>query len=183
MNDTATHLAVTLLGSVALLIWGVRQVRLGVTQAFGPDLRKLLAAASENRLRAFLAGGFVSGLLQSSTATALLLGSFAGRGLISLPIALAMMLGADSTRAAEWVASAWNSTATNPAARVSSAPNGRLPSARPLIRATTRTAPPGPTARNHEPAGTTRQSTENPVSIGRSVPPAPSQSPSPLRSP
>ncbi|MET0604952.1 MAG: Na/Pi cotransporter family protein [Beijerinckiaceae bacterium] len=106
MNASATELAVILLGSVALLIWGVRQVRLGVTQAFGPDLRRMLAAASESRMRAFFAGGFVSGLLQSSTATALLLGSFAGRGLITLPIGLAMMLGADvgATMAAQALA-------------------------------------------------------------------------------
>lgn len=92
---SATELTLTLLGSVALLLWGVRQVRLGVTGAFGPDLRRMLTAASQSRVRAFLTGGFVSGLLQSATATALLLGSFAGRGLIVLPIALAMMLGAD----------------------------------------------------------------------------------------
>ncbi len=102
-ETSATVLTVTLVGSVALLIWGVRQVRLGVTRAFGSELRRLLAIASANRLRAFAAGGFISGLMQSSTATALLLGALAGRDLLTLPVALVMMLGADvgSTLAAQ----------------------------------------------------------------------------------
>jgi phosphate:Na+ symporter len=45
--------------------------------------------------RAFFAGIGVTGVLQSSTATTLLLASFAARGLIALPLALAVILGAD----------------------------------------------------------------------------------------
>ena len=83
------------LGSVALLLWGVRMVRTGLTRAFGATLRRAIAACSRNRFTAFAGGLAVTGLLQSSTATALLLSSFAGRGLIPLSIALAVMLGAD----------------------------------------------------------------------------------------
>ncbi len=90
-----SELLLTLLGAVALLLWGVRMVRTGLTRAFGAGLRAVLTRASKNRLAAFGAGVGVTGLLQSSTATALLLASFAGRGLLTLPIALAIMLGAD----------------------------------------------------------------------------------------
>ena len=83
------------LGSVCLLLWGVRMVRTGLTRAFGAALRRAIAACSRNRFTAFAGGLAVTGLLQSSTATALLLSSFAGRGLIPLSIALAVMLGAD----------------------------------------------------------------------------------------
>ena len=83
------------LGSVTLLLWGVRMVRTGLTRAFGATLRRAIAACSRNRFTAFVGGLGLTGLLQSSTATALLLASFAGRGLISLPIALAVMLGAN----------------------------------------------------------------------------------------
>ncbi len=83
------------LGSVALLLWGVRMVRTGLTRAFGTTLRRAIAACSRNRFTAFAGGLAITGLLQSSTATALLLSSFAGRGLIPLSIALAIMLGAD----------------------------------------------------------------------------------------
>ncbi len=97
------HLLVDLTGAVALLLWGVRMVRTGMTRAFGAILRRALAACARYRLSSFAAGLFVTGLLQSSTATALLLSSFAGRGLIALPAALAVMLGADvgSTVAAQ----------------------------------------------------------------------------------
>ena len=83
-------------GSVALLLWGVRMVRTGLTRAFGASLaagdRRLLEATVSPRSPGGLG---LTGLLQSSTATALLLASFAGRGLIALPIALAVMLGAN----------------------------------------------------------------------------------------
>jgi phosphate:Na+ symporter len=82
-------------GSVALLLWGVRMVRTGLTRAFGASLRRAIGVCSKNRFTAFAGGLGLTGLLQSSTATALLLASFAGRGLISLPIALAVMLGAN----------------------------------------------------------------------------------------
>ncbi len=83
------------LGGVTLLLWGVRMVRTGLTRAFGAALRRAIAACSRNRFTAFLGGIAVTGLLQSSTATSLLVSSFAGRGLIPLSIAFAVMLGAD----------------------------------------------------------------------------------------
>jgi phosphate:Na+ symporter len=82
-------------GSVALLLWGVRMVRTGLTRAFGATLRRAISACSRNRVTAFLGGIAITGLLQSSTATSLLVSSFAGRGLIPLSIAFAVMLGAD----------------------------------------------------------------------------------------
>ncbi len=82
-------------GGVALLLWGIRMVRTGVTRAFGAALRRTLASGTKNRMRAFGMGLGVTFLLQSSTATALIIASFAGRGLIAASAALAVMLGAD----------------------------------------------------------------------------------------
>ena len=90
-----SELLLTLLGGVALLLWGVRMVRTGLTRTFGAILRGVLNHASRNRFVAFGSGIGVASVLQSATATALLLASFAGRGLLTLPIALAIMLGAD----------------------------------------------------------------------------------------
>ena len=90
-----SELLVTLMGGVALLLWSVRMVRTGMTRAFGASLRSLLGKACSNRAKAFAVGVGVTGLLQSATATALLLASFASRELIALPLALAIMLGAD----------------------------------------------------------------------------------------
>ena len=93
MHGVTTILNV--IGSVALLLWGVRMVRTGLTRAFGAALRRAIGACSRNRFTAFGGGLALTGVLQSSTATALLLASFAGRGLITLSIALAVMLGAN----------------------------------------------------------------------------------------
>lgn len=90
-----SELLLTLVGGVALLLWGVRMVRTGMTRAFSPALRALIGKASTSRLSAFATGIGVTTVLQSSTATALLISSFAGRGLIALTVALAIMLGAD----------------------------------------------------------------------------------------
>jgi phosphate:Na+ symporter len=90
-----SELLLTLLGGVALLLWGVRMVRTGLTRAFGGPLRAVINRASRNRILAFGAGIGVAGLLQSATAAALLLASFARHGLVSLPVAIAVMLGAD----------------------------------------------------------------------------------------
>ena len=88
-------LLLTLLGGVALLLWSVRMVRTGMTRAFGASMRMAIASACSNRFKAFGSGIAVTGLLQSATATALLLASFASRKLVTLPLALAIMLGAD----------------------------------------------------------------------------------------
>jgi phosphate:Na+ symporter len=83
------------MGGVALLLWGLHMVRSGITRAFGSELRHILSTALQNRLLALLAGIGVTALLQSSTATALMITSFAGRGLVDLVPALAIMLGAN----------------------------------------------------------------------------------------
>jgi phosphate:Na+ symporter len=84
-----------LAGSIALLLWGTRMVQTGVQRAFGPRLRVLLGQALSNRVKAFLAGIGVTAALQSSTATGLMVAGFAGRGLVGLVPALAVMLGAN----------------------------------------------------------------------------------------
>jgi phosphate:Na+ symporter len=84
-----------LMGGVALLLWGLHMVHSGVVRAFGADLRRLLGVALQNRFRAFLAGAFVTALLQSSTATGLMAASFVTGGTVDLVPALAVMLGAN----------------------------------------------------------------------------------------
>jgi phosphate:Na+ symporter len=84
-----------LMGGVALLLWGLHMVRSGIMRAFGSELRRVLGAALRNRFLALLAGIGVTALLQSSTATGLLMTSFAARGLVELVPGLAVMLGAN----------------------------------------------------------------------------------------
>src|SRR3984893_18318363 len=84
-----------LMGGVALLLWGLHMVHSGIVRAFGADLRRLLGIALQNSLRAFLAGAFVTSILQSSTATGLMAASFVTAGTLDLVPALAVMLGAN----------------------------------------------------------------------------------------
>ncbi|MFI5443704.1 Na/Pi cotransporter family protein [Polaromonas sp. UC242_47] len=84
-----------LLAAIALLVWGTQLVRTGILRVFGANLRQVLARSINNRYSAALAGLGVTALVQSSTATALIVSAFVGQGLIALPLALAVMLGAD----------------------------------------------------------------------------------------
>ncbi|WP_428490144.1 Na/Pi cotransporter family protein [Rhodopila sp.] len=86
---------VNLAGAVALLLWGVHMVQTGVQRALGAKLRGLLGIALRNRFQAFLAGIGVTAILQSSTATGLMVTGFAAGGLMDLVPALAVMLGAN----------------------------------------------------------------------------------------
>jgi phosphate:Na+ symporter len=83
------------MGGVALLLWGLHMVRSGIMRAFGSELRRVLSTALSNRFLALLAGIGVTALLQSSTATGLLMTSFAARGLVELVPGMAVMLGAN----------------------------------------------------------------------------------------
>jgi len=89
-----THL-LNLLAAIALLVWGTHLVRTGILRVFGANLRNILAKSVTNRLTATMSGIGVTALVQSSTATALIVASFVGQGLMTLPSALAVMLGAD----------------------------------------------------------------------------------------
>ena len=89
-----THL-LNLLAAIALLVWGTQLVRTGILRVLGASLRNVLAKSVSNRLKAVMSGIGVTALVQSSTATALIVSSFVGQGLMSLPSALAVMLGAD----------------------------------------------------------------------------------------
>src|SRR4051812_44352766 len=70
-------------------------VQTGIQRALGARLRSLLASTLRNRFQAFLAGIGVTAVLQSSTATGLMVTGFAASGLIDLVPALAVMLSAN----------------------------------------------------------------------------------------
>ncbi|WPC05050.1 Na/Pi cotransporter family protein [Pseudomonas benzenivorans] len=84
-----------LLSAIALLIWGTHIVRTGILRVYGSNLRKVLSHNVNRLPMAFVAGIGVTALVQSSNATALLVTSFVGQGLMALTPALAIMLGAD----------------------------------------------------------------------------------------
>ncbi|MCU0117257.1 Na/Pi cotransporter family protein [Pseudomonas sp. B2M1-30] len=84
-----------LLSAVALLIWGTHIVRTGILRVYGTNLRHVIGQNMSRRWLAFIAGILVTAMVQSSNATAMLVTSFVGQGLMALTPALATMLGAD----------------------------------------------------------------------------------------
>ncbi|MBV7571143.1 Na/Pi cotransporter family protein [Pseudomonas sp. PDM32] len=84
-----------LLSAVALLIWGTHIVRTGILRVYGTNLRHVISHNMANRWLAFASGIAVTAMVQSSNATAMLVTSFVGQGLMALTPALATMLGAD----------------------------------------------------------------------------------------
>ena len=90
-----TDVLIMLLGGVTLLLWGCRMVRTGMLRGYGSEFRQLIARWSVSRFYALAAGIVTGTALQSSTATALLVGSFVGQGAIATAVALAVILGAD----------------------------------------------------------------------------------------
>ncbi len=92
---SGSYLLILVGGAAALLLWGTRMVRTGMTRAFGAEIRRVLSIGVRNRMLAAGSGVVAASGLQSSTAVALLIASFANAGLIPVSMGLAVMLGAD----------------------------------------------------------------------------------------
>ena len=86
---------IELLGSIALLLWGLRMVRTGVMRSYGTNIKRFARRSEGKIIPAFLSGLIVAALLQSSTAAVLISASFAGQSLIGVGTAFITMLGAD----------------------------------------------------------------------------------------
>lgn len=82
-------------GYTALLLWGVHMVQTGVQRAFGARLGVIMGRALGTRTRSFLTGLGITAAIQSSTATGLMITSFAAGGMVALMPGLAAMLGAN----------------------------------------------------------------------------------------
>ncbi len=100
----STIVIINLFGAVALLLFGLAQVKDGVTRAFGTRLRTGLATGTQSGLRSFVSGFVATVALQSSTATALTVASFVERDLIRSRMAQIVLLGANvGTAVTAWI--------------------------------------------------------------------------------
>ncbi|UXR92853.1 Na/Pi cotransporter family protein [Agrobacterium tumefaciens] len=101
---SATIVMINLFGAVALLLFGLAQVKDGVSRAFGAKLRTGLARGTRGGLRSFLSGFVATIALQSSTATALMVASFVERELVKPRMAQIVLLGANvGTAVTAWI--------------------------------------------------------------------------------
>lgn len=89
------NILLNLLGGVALLLWGTHMVQAGITRVYGADLRRFIGKSLGSRFLAFLSGIGVTAVVQSSTATTMIVSSFSGQGYIATAPALAVLLGAN----------------------------------------------------------------------------------------
>ena len=85
----------TLFGGILLLLYGMRTAGDGMQKAAGARLRGFLMAVTDNRLKGVSVGALITALLQSSSATIIMLVSFVGSGLLSLSATMGVILGAD----------------------------------------------------------------------------------------
>jgi phosphate:Na+ symporter len=100
----STIVMINLFGAVALLLFGLAQVKDGVTRAFGARLRTGLASGTRSSGRSFVSGLVATIALQSSTATALMVASFVERDLVLPAMAQIVLLGANvGTAITAWI--------------------------------------------------------------------------------
>ena len=84
-----------LLGGLAFFLYGIEKMSDGLKKAAGNRMRSIIAALTRNRIIALLVGAFVTMVIQSSSATTVMLVSFVQAGLMSFAQTLGVILGAD----------------------------------------------------------------------------------------
>ena len=95
-----------LLGSLALLMFGMKSMSEALQKMAGPQLRHVLGAMTTNRFTGMLTGMFVTAAVQSSTATTLMTVSFVNAGLLTLVQAISVIMGAHiGTTVTAWIMS------------------------------------------------------------------------------
>jgi phosphate:Na+ symporter len=88
-------LIIGLFGGLALFLYGMEKMSEGMKKSAGNKMRSVLAALTKNRIIGLLVGAFVTMVIQSSSATTVMLVSFVQAGLMSFAQSLGVMLGAD----------------------------------------------------------------------------------------
>ena len=96
-----------LLGSLALLMFGMKTMSEALQKMAGPQLRHVLSAMTTNRFTGMLTGTLVTASVQSSTATTVMTVSFVNAGLLTLAQAISVIMGANiGTTLTAWIMSA-----------------------------------------------------------------------------
>lgn len=95
-----------ILGSLGLFIFGMKVMSEGIQKAAGKKLRQILGAMTRNRFFGVFTGFFITGLVQSSSATTVMTVSFVNAGLLSLVESAGVMMGANiGTTVTGWIVS------------------------------------------------------------------------------
>ena len=96
-----------LLGSLALFLYGMKIMSEGLQKFAGDRLRKILTAMTTNRVTGVLTGVLITALIQSSSATTVMVVSFVNAGLLTLSQSIGVIMGANiGTTVTAWIISA-----------------------------------------------------------------------------
>lgn len=99
-------ITLNLLGGLAIFLFGMKQMSDGLQKIAGVKMRQWLAAATTNRLTATVSGMLVTAVIQSSSATTVMVVGFTSAGLLTLYQALGVIFGANiGTTLTAWVVS------------------------------------------------------------------------------
>ena len=110
MDTSMILITFTILGSLALLIYGMKMMSEALQKMAGPQLRHVLGAMTTNRFTGMLTGMGVTAAVQSSTATTVMTVSFVNAGLLTLAQAISVIMGANiGTTLTAWIISAGTS--------------------------------------------------------------------------
>lgn len=108
METTQDYLMITLkiLGTLGLLIFGMRMMSTALQKMAGPQLRHVLGRMTTNRFMGMLTGAGVTCAVQSSSATTVMTVSFVSAGLLTLGQAISVIMGANiGTTLTAWIMS------------------------------------------------------------------------------
>ena len=108
METTQDAIMITLkiLGTLGLLIFGMRMMSNALQQLAGPQLRHVLGRMTTNRFAGMLTGTGVTCAVQSSSATTVMTVSFVSAGLLTLGQAISVIMGANiGTTLTAWIMS------------------------------------------------------------------------------
>ncbi len=95
---------ITLIGSVAMLMYGLKVMSEGLQKMAGSTLSNVLGTATTNRFTGVLTGAFITAAVQSSTATTVMTVSFVSAGILSLAQAISVIMGANiGTTFTAWI--------------------------------------------------------------------------------
>ena len=95
MNGETVQMIITMLGGLALFIFGMNFMSDGLQKSAGDKMRSILAMLTKNPILGVLAGALVTAVLQSSSATTVMVIGFVSAGLMKLPQAISIILGAN----------------------------------------------------------------------------------------
>ncbi len=100
---------ISLLGAVCLFLYGMKVMSEGLQKAAGDRLRNILGIMTKNRIMGVLTGIVITALIQSSSASTVMVVSFVNAGLMSLAQSMAVIFGANvGTTVTTWIISAFS---------------------------------------------------------------------------